>query len=424
MEVRVRERIEQELRVARLIQQTLLPKQVPALPGWEIAAQYQPARAVGGDFYDFLELPDGRLVLIIGDVTDKGVPAALVMATTRSILRAAATRLATPGQVLERANDILVDDIPPNMFVTCLYAILDPANGRLHFANAGHDLPYRRHDGTASELRARGMPLGLMPGMAYEEKEIMLAPGESVLLYTDGLVEAHNTAGAMFGFPRLQELVAAHPASGDTPVIDFLLHELEQFTGPNWEQEDDITLVTIRRAASMPSLGADGRGTLDGADQPAAITADNTWRTLAAWNVPSEPGNERMVIDQVADVVAELNVPSRRLEQLKTAVAEATLNAMEHGNHYRPELPVLIEVLTSQSALAVRITDQGGKEPVPDPEAPDLDAKLAGLQSPRGWGLFLIKNLVDEMNVTSGETHHTIELILHTQGDQHAGETL
>src|SRR5438132_514507 len=151
-QAREHERIEQELRVARLIQHTLLPKDLPALPGWQLAAYYQAAREVGGDFYDFLYFEDGRLGLVIGDVTDKGVPAALVMATTRSILRSTAQRLISPSEVLERVNDSIYDDIPPKMFVTCLYAILDPATGLLQYANAGHDLPYRRHKGGVSEL--------------------------------------------------------------------------------------------------------------------------------------------------------------------------------------------------------------------------------------------------------------------------------
>jgi steroid delta-isomerase-like uncharacterized protein len=246
-EMRMRERIEQELRVARLIQQTLLPKTLPQLPGYDLAAYYQPAREVGGDFYDFLELEDGRLGLLVGDVTDKGVPAALVMATTRSILRATAQRLFPPGEVLRLANDALVTDIPPNMFITCLYAILEVESGQLVYANAGHDLPYRRHSGDADELRARGMPLGLMPGMQYEEKEIVLEADEIVLFYSDGIVEAHDPRGGMFGFPRLRALVAKH--SEETSLLDFLMKELYSFVGEGWEQEDDITLLTLRRSA-------------------------------------------------------------------------------------------------------------------------------------------------------------------------------
>jgi len=412
-EVRARERIEQELRVARLIQQTLLPKELPVLPGWQVAAHYQPAREVGGDFYDFLQLPDGRLGIIIGDVTDKGVPAALVMATTRSILRAAASRMSSPGEVLERANDLLDPDIPPNMFVTCLYAILDPTTGRLQYANAGHDLPYRRFSKGVEELRARGMPLGLMPGMRYEEKETTLEPGDNVVFYSDGLVEAHNPERAMFSFPHLRELMAASPTDGNGAVIKFLLDELDRFTGPGWEQEDDITLVTLQRTAAVSAPQASGEA-----------EGGEGWRTVREWTLASEPGNERTAIQQVVEASDGLGVAPDRLERLKTAVGEATMNAMEHGNHYQSDLPVSIALLKAPGAVAVRITDQGGnKQPIPEPETPDLEAKLAGLQTPRGWGLFLIKNLVDEMHVASDERHHTVELIMYLEGDEHARQT-
>jgi len=248
-EAQERQRIEQELRVARLIQQTLLPKSVPELEGYQIAAYYQPAREVGGDFYDSLELPDGRLGLVVGDVSGKGVPAAIVMAATRTMLRAA-YRLGSPGEILEQANNILCPEIPPNMFVTCLIALLDTRTGRLHYANAGHDLPYLRHADGVSELRATGMPLGLMPSMCYEQKEITLEPGDSVLLYSDGLVEAHDPRREMFGFPRLQGLVGTH-RSGGSSLIGFLLSELTRFTGEDWEQEDDITLVTLERSEEL-----------------------------------------------------------------------------------------------------------------------------------------------------------------------------
>jgi PAS domain S-box-containing protein len=242
-----RERIEQELRVARLIQHTLLPKSLPQLEGHQMAVYYQPAREVGGDFYDFLRLPDGRLGLIVGDVSGKGVPAAIVMAITRTMLRAA-YHLGSPGEILKQVNDNLFPDIPPNMFVTCLAALLDSRTGRLQYANAGHDLPYVRHSAGVSELRATGMPLGLMPDMSYEEKEITLQPGESILLYSDGLVEAHSPQREMFGFPRMQRYVGAHPEGA--ALIDSLLAELEHFTGEEWEQEDDITLLTLQRLRS------------------------------------------------------------------------------------------------------------------------------------------------------------------------------
>jgi serine phosphatase RsbU (regulator of sigma subunit) len=247
-EAHARERVEQELHVARRIQRASLPEAVPALVGWDISPNYRPAREVGGDFYDFLELEDGRLGLVVGDATGKGVPAALVMSTTCGMLRAVTQASDySPGEVLQRVNEALATRIPANMFVTCFYGVLDPKSGSFAYANAGHDLPYVRRGGDAEELMARGMPLGLMPGMTYEEKEIELEAGEAALFYSDGLVEAHNPEGEMFGFPRLQTLVAEH-AKGE-PLVDFLMEELYSFTGERWEQEDDITLVTLQRVA-------------------------------------------------------------------------------------------------------------------------------------------------------------------------------
>ena len=249
-EERERERVEQELLVARRIQQASLPKEVPAIEGWQITPYYRPAREVGGDFYDFHHLSEGRLGMVVGDATGKGVPAALVMSTTCGMLQAVSKTLdsSSPGEVLERVNETLLARIPANMFVTCFYAILEPDSGSLSYANAGHDLPYlRREGGDAEELRARGMPLGLMPGMSYEEKETMLDAGEAALFYSDGLVEAHDPEGEMFGFPRLRELVAEH--GEERSLGDFLLEELYSFVGEGWEQEDDITLLTLRRSA-------------------------------------------------------------------------------------------------------------------------------------------------------------------------------
>jgi serine phosphatase RsbU (regulator of sigma subunit)/predicted ester cyclase len=250
-EISERERIEQELRVARSIQQASLPKDVPRLEGWQIAPFYRPAREVGGDFYDFHHLSEGRLGLVTGDATGKGVPAALVMSTTCGMLQLAAQVLdsSSPGEVLSRVNETLLARIPLNTFVTCFYAILDPGSGTLRYANAGHDPPYLWHGGCCEELRARGMPLGLMPGMSYEAGEVSLREGDSVLFYSDGLVEAHDPKGEMFGFPRLRARVAEH--GEERSLGDLLLEELYSFVGEGWEQEDDITLLTLKRSTSL-----------------------------------------------------------------------------------------------------------------------------------------------------------------------------
>jgi serine phosphatase RsbU (regulator of sigma subunit)/anti-sigma regulatory factor (Ser/Thr protein kinase) len=402
-EARTRQRFEQELEVARLIQQNFLPKQLPDLPGWEVAALYRPAREVGGDFYDVIPLPDGQVGFVVGDVTDKGVPAALVMAATRSVLRASAQRLVAPHAVLERVNDHLCPDMPAKMFVTCLYGVLEPASGRFRFANAGHDLPYVKTAAGSEELRARGMPLGLMPGMAYEEQETVLAAGESLLLHSDGIVEAHDPNGEMFGFPRLKDAVARYP--GGAALIERVLDDLRAHTGPDAEQEDDITMVTLSRAAS-PSPPDD-----------TPLTSQ-----VVEFDVSSQEGNERIALERVSTVVAPLGLPEPRLRRLETAVAEATMNAMEHGNRYRDDSPVTVRVLTGGDEVRVQIVDQGSGRPGPEDEAPDLEAKLAGLQRARGWGLFLIKEMVDEAHETTDADQHVVELVMRLHvPDQTAG---
>jgi len=394
VDARQRERIDQELRVARVVQQTLLPKAIPDLAGWQIAAHWLPARAVSGDFYDFYPLSDGRLGLVIADVTDKGVPAALVMANTHGILRAAAAQLISPGKVLDRVNNLLCPDIPPNMFVTCFYAVVDPATGHMQYANAGHPTPYQRTAHGLIELRARGMPLGLFPDMPYDEKETVIAPGDSLIFYSDGLVEAHNPQEEMFGNGRLMANLAA-PECGEK-LIECLVNELNDFTGPGWEQEDDVTFVSLERLRAP--LG----------ENP----PDENQVILLNTSIPSELGNETQAMEQVARAVQGIGLTAQGLERLKTATAEAVMNAMEHGNHYQTDKPVQIEVKVSVGKLSVQITDFGGRKDLLDPQTPDLEAKLEGLQSPRGWGLFLIKNLVDEMIVHPGSTHHTLELVL------------
>jgi serine phosphatase RsbU (regulator of sigma subunit) len=242
-------RHDEELRIAREIQQALLPQTIPPIPGWAIRTHYQPARLVGGDLYDVLPLPDGRVGLVVGDVAGEGVPAALLMATTRTVLRSTiAQGVYSPGEVLARANVLLHPDMPHNLFVTCMYAVLDPATGRLRFANAGHVAPLWRRGGahTMDQLRARGMPLGLMPSSTYEEREVDLTFGETVLFYSDGVVEAHDRAHRMFDSARLASIASEGTGDGEL-LIQRVLAELAKFTGPRWEQEDDLTLVTLER---------------------------------------------------------------------------------------------------------------------------------------------------------------------------------
>jgi serine phosphatase RsbU (regulator of sigma subunit)/anti-sigma regulatory factor (Ser/Thr protein kinase) len=412
-----RERYAQELKVAQLIQQQFLPRELPKLPEWQVAAYYGPARVVGGDFYDFIDLGEGRIGLVVGDVTDKGVPAALVMARTHSILRAEAPRLVAPGAVLARANDLLSAEMPEKMFVTCLYMVLEPATGRVVYANAGHNLPYVRTANGVVEFRATGMPLGLLPGLTYEEKTSEIGRGDSVLLYSDGIIEAHDPAGEMYGFPRLKADMASEFAG--TELLDELLDRLHAFTGRGWEQEDDITMVALRRSPGEAALADAGKPETAVADAGDRAPAGAARAILAEFELPGALGNERLAMERVAEAVAPLGLEPARMERLKTAVSETAMNAIEYGSRGDPGVPVRVRVERHPASLQVRIADAGLGGAVPDPteaEVPDLDAKLAGLQKPRGWGLFLIQQMVDRVEIVREGERQTVVLTLELGG--------
>ena len=342
---------------------------------------------MGGDFYDFIELPDGLIGLVVGDVTDKGVPAALVMATTHSILRAEAPAFVSPSKVLERANDLLVQEIPPQMFVTCLYGVLDPATGRLRYANAGHNLPMSAPDGVV-ELRATGMPLGAMPDMTYEEKEATLAPGDTVLLHSDGLVEAHNREREMFGFPRLAALTGCSGGRGaDRPAPG----------GARW----------VHRAR----LGAGGR---HHPGRPAPRTG------VAGGRAPEPRGRADLLplLSEATSAWQSTRWPPRwpiwayraRLERLKTAVGETAMNAIEYGSENRPD--ITFEDIVIADELAVRANRPGGVRPIPGSRDPRPGPQAGRGPDPAGLGPLPDREQVDELRTVS-TNHYTIELVMH-----------
>ncbi len=382
-EARERERIDQELRIAQLIQQQFLPKSLPEFGGWRLAAYYQPARTVGGDFYDVIPLPNGHVMVVAGDVTDKGVPAALVMASTHALLRSAAETAGGPGEVLRRVNDLLIPQIPDAMFVTCLALEIDLESGIARFANAGHNLPYIRRGDAVLRFEARGMPLGLLPGSPYDEVDAIIEPGDVVMLYSDGITEQHDAAGEMFGFPRTAAVVAA--ATGPDDLIDRAVRLLDAFSA-GVEQEDDITIVSLYR---------------DAGSAPAEVS----------FEVPSEIGNERDIMDRVGAIVGPA-LPALRLDALKTAVSETAMNAIEHGNHAIDELDVRVTVRTTSDAVTVDIADHGRGRSRPA-VTPDLDLKLSGAQTPRGWGLFLVQELTDEVAELEQDGQHVVRLTMH-----------
>ena len=223
-----RERIEQEMRVATLIQQQFLPRELPNLPQWQIAAYYGPARAVGGDFYDFIEMPDGRIGIAVGDVTDKGVPAALVMARTHSILRAEASRSDSPGEILARANALLEPEMPARMFVTCLFAILEPETGRIVMANAGPQPALHPH-GRRRRRAARDRACRSASCRTSSTRRPRASSPRAATSCSTRTASSRRTTvdQQMFGFPRLREAMtdrrrrqrAPRPAARDAPPV-------------------------------------------------------------------------------------------------------------------------------------------------------------------------------------------------------------
>jgi serine phosphatase RsbU (regulator of sigma subunit) len=247
-----RERLEREIQLAREIQQIFIPRQLPQLHDWELAAMWRAARQVAGDFYDLIELPDKRLGLVVADVADKGMPAALFMALTRTLVRAAATEETSPAAVLVRVNDLLVPDAQHGMFVTAAYAILSLETGELRYANAGHCLPLVLRSGSRApeRLPKGGTALGVLADLSLQEHTTTVAPGDSLILYTDGITEAFSPRGELFGERRLlrvmQRSVQTRNGCSAQALLETLLASVQTFT-KNAPASDDLTAVVLRR---------------------------------------------------------------------------------------------------------------------------------------------------------------------------------
>ncbi len=244
-QLRFSAQLTQELRVAQRIQQGLFPSQYPQVKDYSLAARCQPARETGGDFYDFIELSDGRLGLVIADVAGKGMPAALQMANTRSTLRAEARLGYGPAETLLRANRSMCHDIFTSGFVTCLYSVLDPVTNRICFANAGHPLALLRNDSSVKEIEVYGLPLGLRPDATYDEVEVFLEPGDTLFLYSDGLIEAMNSARELFGLERLLACLRREGHRIGDDLIEQTWSAARSFAG-RVEQDDDMTVIVLR----------------------------------------------------------------------------------------------------------------------------------------------------------------------------------
>jgi len=253
------ERTAQELRLAHDIQVSFLPERCPDLPGWEISADWYAAREVGGDFYDFIPLDEGHIGLVIADVSDKGMPAALFMSLCRTLMRAGAPQTRSPAEVLQRLNELILRESRSEMLLTAFYGVLDWRSGIFTYANAGHPPPILWCRACAAEpplptLAAKGIMLGVMEGITLEERQVTLTPGDILILYTDGVTEPINPAGEEFGDERLSQIIAS---SSDQPCADIVHHiraAVWDFAGQQ-SQFDDYTLVGVKRSQVPPLAG-------------------------------------------------------------------------------------------------------------------------------------------------------------------------
>lgn len=248
----IRVRIDREMQLARQIQQTFLPSRLPNRKSWEMDARWQPAREVGGDFYDIFTLTKGRLGVTIADVSDKGMPAALYMTVGRTLIRAYANNARSAAELLQRINRPLVTDTPNSMFITAIYAVLIPETGQLFYANAGHNRPYILHPNRQEvELLPKGgMAMGVMESIHLEESMFVLEPGDCLVMYTDGVTESFSPAGEAFGEARLQELLQKNINKNVHEILNVLEASLLEFR-EGAPPSDDVTLVAIRH---LPEL--------------------------------------------------------------------------------------------------------------------------------------------------------------------------
>ena len=246
-EVAEKERMKKELEIAHRLQASLLPENAPQAKGYQVGAMSVPAMEVGGDFYDFIDVSEGKIGFVIGDVAGKGLPAALFMALSRSFLRAEAIGRLKPQVVMERTNRLISQDAREGMFVTAFYAILDIAGKSLRFSNAGHNPPLFLHSSTGKceELRIEGIALGAFPEAKFQEKEIVLRKGDVVVFYTDGIVEAIDSNNEQFGMERLIKIFVDTPDLEAAQFVELIRKEVEQFT-KGQPQFDDFTLIVLK----------------------------------------------------------------------------------------------------------------------------------------------------------------------------------
>ncbi|HTV15026.1 MAG TPA: SpoIIE family protein phosphatase [Acidobacteriaceae bacterium] len=375
-------RVQQDLDAARLLQRSLLPRAMPDIPGFSIAARSTTCYEVGGDYLDTMTLPDGTHLMVVADVAGKGLASAIVATAFRAAVRS------------QSGHNLSLEDLAARLsqqhwseggearrrYMTALFLRLDPAQHEIEMVNAGHNpaavsLP----GGELRMIEASGPPLGMLPGMTYAAERFAFPPGARMLLYTDGLTEVFH-GDEEFGQDRLVETFRNTPCPEAERVLDVLWDTLGTFSFHE-PQTDDMTALAIFHLAPE---------SLRAGDQTCMKSGSSVQVRL-----PSELGFEKVAMSTAASMAALMGFSEDRIEDLKTAVAEACINAIEHGNQLNSSLSVGVVLSNNDDELEVKVIDDGNGVRQ-SPHAPDIDRKMHGEEDPRGMGMFLIQALVDE----------------------------
>lgn len=420
-------RIEQELTIAQSIQNSLLPTEAPKTPELEIAFNSVPARQVSGDYFQVLPLTDRQMGIFVGDVSGKGMPAALIMAVITTALRDEVNRHRHPGELLSALNERLLDRLLQNQMNSALIAaVFDPFSYELTIANAGMVQPYLRTEGQWDFVDVGGYPLGSSQEARYATKTVKLDPGTAMILFSDGIVESMDRKGEFFGFERLELLLGG--IDKDASAQEMLKQIVDAVNTHLGEEvpQDDITVMVLKplqveSAQPMTLMGMAVAGDIPhrrepaNGDRPSAMADDESVKipsifphlnlltgtenySMPRQNVelflPSTLGFEKVARNAAEALAREMGFSDDRIDDLKTAVAEACMNAIEHGNQQDRSAAVTVLLSAAPGHLQIRVEDRG-RQSIPDP------LPAPGTSAPdRGWGLFFIQSLMDEVEIT------------------------
>jgi len=372
-----------ELSIANQMQQSILPVKFPSGNNFRISGFMEPARNVGGDFFDVYKLASGKVGMAIADVSDKGVPAALFMMSSRTLMKGAAIGTHDPAVVLEEVNRLLLEDNTANMFVTVLYAVIDTDSGKVTYANGGHNPPMLvKQDGSASLLpMPGGIALGMFDTVPFSNSQYQLETGDTLFLYTDGITEAVNRQGEFFEEERMLDVASKAIIAGSSDPVNDIVQAVHTFS-QGLDQTDDITCIAI----SFGKL---------------AMTTNFT--------IICESFDFAEVNGKIMDIGMTCEWSQKLLIEVQLAVEELMLNVFSHGSNGEGTCARL-DIISSGKNVAITITDNGVPfNPVDDSPEPDIDA---GLEDRKigGLGVHLVKTLAEELSYRREDGHNILTI--------------